>query len=117
METVIYLHIPLFEIGPYIMIHSSCILYILNDIKKKCEKNLVLLIMHSIHTIKLHNLFKHLASTSADPEVVTGGLDPLKNHKNIEFLSNTGPDPLKNYKATKQAFNVRPSFVCQQSAI
>ena len=31
---------------------------------------------------------------------------PLKNHKNIEFLSNTGPDPLKNYKDTKLAFNV-----------
>ena len=28
---------------------------------------------------------------------------PLKNHKNIGFLSNTGPDPLKNHKATKPA--------------
>ena len=36
----------------------------------------------------------------------TGGLDPLKNHKNLGFLSNTGPDPLKNHKATKPAFNV-----------
>ena len=27
---------------------------------------------------------------------------PLKNHKNIEFLSNTGPDPLKNHKAPNQ---------------
>ena len=25
-----------------------------------------------------------------------GGLDPLKNHKNIEFISDSGPDPLKN---------------------
>ena len=33
---------------------------------------------------------------------------PLKNHKNIGFLSNTGPDPLKNHKATKPAFNVGP---------
>ena len=24
----------------------------------------------------------------------TGGPDTLKNHKNMEFLSNTGPDPL-----------------------
>ena len=34
----------------------------------------------------------------------TGGPDPLplKNHKNIGFLSNTGPDPLKNHKATIQ---------------
>ena len=30
---------------------------------------------------------------------------PLKNHKNIGFLSNTGPDLLKNHKATKPAFN------------
>ena len=33
----------------------------------------------------------------------TGG--PLKkNHKNIGFLSNTGPDLMKNHKATKPAF-------------
>ena len=25
---------------------------------------------------------------------------PLKNHKNIGFISNIGPDPLKNHKAT-----------------
>ena len=31
---------------------------------------------------------------------------PLKNHKNIGFLSNTGPDPLKNHKATKAVFNI-----------
>ena len=30
---------------------------------------------------------------------------PLKNHKNIGFLSNYGPDPLKNYAATEPAFN------------
>ena len=34
----------------------------------------------------------------------------LKNHKNIGFLSNTGPDPLKNHKATKPAFNVGIAF-------
>ena len=28
------------------------------------------------------------------------GAPPLENHKNIGFLSNTGPDPLKNYKAS-----------------
>ena len=40
----------------------------------------------------------------------TGGPDPtpLKNHKNIRFLSNTGPDPLKNHKAAKPEFNVGP---------
>ena len=31
---------------------------------------------------------------------------PLKNHKNIGFLGNTGTDPLK---ITKPAFNVGPS--------
>ena len=41
----------------------------------------------------------------------TGGPDPPpppKNHKNIGFLSNTGPDPLKIHKATKPACNVGP---------
>ena len=33
---------------------------------------------------------------------------PLKNHKNIGFLSNTGPDPLNNHKATKPEFHVQP---------
>ena len=32
----------------------------------------------------------------------------LKNHKNIVYLSNTGPDPLKNHKVTRPA-NVGPS--------
>ena len=34
----------------------------------------------------------------------TGGLDPppLKNHKNIGFLRNTGPDPLKITKLLSQ---------------
>ena len=44
----------------------------------------------------------------------TGGLDPpLKNHKNIGFISNTDPDPHKNHKA----FNVGPSSARQQNAI
>ena len=36
----------------------------------------------------------------------TGGRDPpppLKIHKNMGFLSKTGPDPVKNHKATKPA--------------
>ena len=54
----------------------------------------------------------------ADPEGGGWGLDPtLKNHKNIGFLSNTGPDPLKNHKVTKPAFNVGPSSAPQQKAI
>ena len=59
--------------------------------------------------------------TCADPEGGGGvaGPDPspLKNHKNIGFLSNTGPDPLKNHKATKPAFNVGQSLARQRNAI
>ena len=40
----------------------------------------------------------------------------LKNHKNIGFLSNTGPDPLKNHKATKPTFIVGPSSARQRNA-
>ena len=32
-----------------------------------------------------------------------GGQDPLKNHKVIRLLSNTGPDPLENHKAKNWA--------------
>ena len=46
-----------------------------------------------------------------------GSGHPLKNHKNIGFLSNTSPDPLKNCKATKPAFNVGPSSALQRNAI
>ena len=50
---------------------------------------------------------------------VTGGPDPLllRNHKNIGFLSKTGPDPLKNHKATKPIFNVGSLSARQQNAI
>ena len=33
---------------------------------------------------------------------------PLKNHKNIGFLSNTDPDPLKNHKTSEPVFNSGP---------
>ena len=44
---------------------------------------------------------------------------PLKNHKNIGFLSNTGLDPLKTQKATKKqsVYNVGPSSAHQRDAI
>ena len=32
--------------------------------------------------------------------------DPEGNHKNIGFLSDTGPDPLKNHKATIQCWAI-----------
>ena len=42
---------------------------------------------------------------------------PLKNHKNIGFLSNTGSDPLENHIATKPALAVGPPSVRQRNAI
>ena len=42
---------------------------------------------------------------------------PLKNHKNIGFLSNTEPDPLENQKATKPELNVGPPSARQRNAI
>ena len=44
----------------------------------------------------------------------TGGPDPLKNHKNIGFLSNTGPYPVENHKAIKLAINVGLSSARQR---
>ena len=46
-----------------------------------------------------------------------GSGTPLKDYKNIGFLSLAGPDPLKNHKAIKPAFNVGPSSACQQNVI
>ena len=46
-----------------------------------------------------------------------GPTSPLEKHKNIGFLSNTGPDPLKNRKATKPAFNVGLPSARQRNAI
>ena len=69
-------------------------------------------------------LYKELYSFKSLPHVRiqrggggSGGPDPLINHKNIGFLSNSGPDPLKNYEATEPAFNVRPSSARQRNAI
>ena len=39
---------------------------------------------------------------------------PLKNHKNIGVLSNTGQDPLKNHKAFKPALNIGLSSARQR---
>ena len=47
----------------------------------------------------------------------SGSGPSLKNHKNIGFLSNTGPDTLKNHKATKPEFNAGPSSANQRNAI
>ena len=54
-----------------------------------------------------------LEPACADPEGGGQGVripHPRKNHRNIGFLSKTGPYLLKNYKATKPVFNVGPSL-------
>ena len=58
-------------------------------------------------------------NTCADPEggQVVQTPPPMKNHKNIGFLSKFGPDPMKNHQATKPAFNVGLSSARQQNAI
>ena len=51
-----------------------------------------------------------------DPEEGGQGVrnpPPLKNYKNIGFLSNTGLEPLENHNATKPAINTGPSSVSQ----
>ena len=53
----------------------------------------------------------------ADIEGGTGGRTPLKNHKNIGFLRNTGLIPMESHKAIKTAFNVGPSSARKQNAI
>ena len=62
----------------------------------------------------------NLYNTWVDPERGTGGSDsppPLKNHKNIGYLSNTGQDPLKNHKASKPAFDFGPSTAHQRITV
>ena len=44
-----------------------------------------------------------------------GSGPPEKNHKNIGFLSKTGPDPLKNHKATKPVFIFGPSSAASET--
>ena len=56
----------------------------------------------------------------ADPEEDRGSgppPPPLKYHKAIGFLSNTGPDPLENHKATMPAFYVGPTSARQRPLI
>ena len=52
-------------------------------------------------------IYFNVLCTYADPEGGGGGQGfqtppPLKNHKNIGFLSNTGPDPLTITKLPSQ---------------
>ena len=74
--------------------------------------------------LELHNLaltckYFGFHQACADPEGEQGVRTPppLKNHKNIGFLRNTGPDPLKNRKATKPAFKVGTSSARQRNAV
>ena len=58
----------------------------------------------------------------ADPEGGGGrGSDPppppRENHKDIEFLINTGLDPMENHKGTETTFNIGPPSARQRNAI
>ena len=48
-----------------------------------------------------------------------GGLAPIpmKNHKSIGYLSNTGPDPLKNHKATNSIIGPQAYRHCYEKAL
>ena len=70
---------------------------------------MVNLYIFSVSDCSVHSVFIMHGSRVGDRMLET----PLKNHKSIGFLSNTGPDPLKNHKATKPVFNVEPSFTHQ----
>ena len=67
--------------------------------------------------MKLFMHLTHVYMRKSRMGVGAGGPDPPENHKNIAFLSNTGPDHLKNHKATKRALNVGLSLARQRSAI
>ena len=91
-------------------------MYSIVSIDKQSEywinKNTKCKIYHvfQINYIKLYftdkPFFQHTCAAIYRPILYRGR--PLKNHKNIGFLSNTGPDPQKNHKATKPVFNVGP---------
>ena len=71
-----------------------------------------------IYHICIDSLLKHICNKHG--RIQRGGhgvRTPLKNRKNIGFLSNTGPNHLKHHKATKPVFNVGPSSACQRDAI
>ena len=73
--------------------------------------------MQTTRATHAHLPYFKLLYTWADPEGGKGVWTPLKNHKNIGFLCNTGPDPLKNHKTTKTAVNVWPLSVQQRIAV
>ena len=82
-----------------------------NPIKRRIVRDI-------IYILQLNRSVFTNSYSWADPE--GGGVSdphPLQNHKNIGFLSKTGPDRLKNHKATKQAVNDGPSSARQQNAI
>ena len=64
---------------------------------------------HTTARIQLKSIPLHDCKTKktwADLEGDRGSGPPLENHKNIEFLRNTGQDPIENHKATKTTFIV-----------
>ena len=47
----------------------------------------------------------------------SGPPPPLKNHKHLRFLNNSGPDPLKKYEATEASIQYGSSSARQRNAI
>ena len=110
--------------------HSGHLLHILNKDENDFITNLLSSqFSHSVwiglHDINREEHFKWTSGELAFSKFMCGPRGgqgvwtppPLKNRKNIGFLSNFGPDPLKNRGATKPAFNVGPPSARQQNAI
>ena len=75
-------------------------------------------IMTMRHHINMHGQNVMLnAQSCADPEGGGRVQTPLKNHKNIGFLRNSGPDPLKITKLHSQHSMFRLSWARRRNAI
>ena len=114
------------EFGAEIQFHSQCQKYVcffpISDEKfpiwprllcpKKLQMYQLKIIIKTVRKyikmcwlLSFYNLTSDFLSEQAFARA--GGPDPPpKNHKNIGFLSNTGPNPLENHNAAKPAFNV-----------
>ena len=97
---------------------SNCLQSLIADgkIRHWRERVNITILLLSTTEDKINNA---IITKSVNARIQRGGADPPppENHKNIGFLSNTGPDHLTNDKAAKPAYNVRPSSARQQNAI
>ena len=61
--------------------------------------------------VRSNSMYRHRGGTGGPSG------SPLKNHKNIGFLSNICPDHLLNHKAYKPSFSVGQPWARQRNAI